>query len=117
MDIRSITEREDEGSWYTVEADVRVKLRELKPKEKDKLSKQAEGRFGKLKASKLNELLLDATVVAWEGLEDDNGPLACTLQNKLLLDKEWGPFRKLWNEFFTGDLDRDAEDDEGNPTS
>ena len=45
---------------------------------------------------RFTDLLLDESVVAWEGIEKDGNLLEVTKKNKILLDGIWPAFNTLW---------------------
>ena len=106
MNINSILTEEDPGKWYPIKgfSKVKVKIRNLKPKERTELGEQCtrermrRGRIEEtIDTEALNKLLLDRCVVDWENIEDNDGPMECNFENKMKLNENWLEFSELWN--------------------
>lgn len=98
---------EDSGKWYELPgADgVRIKVRNIKPRERKKLTRECTKRRWNrrggsyeedLNTDKLSDRLLLLCVTDWEGIMEDGKKLAVTDENKMFLDNEWPEFNLLW---------------------
>ena len=93
-----------------------VKFRVIKPKRMRELLEQARKPFydgrrsgEKTDSTTLNNLMLDEMIVEWKNIEDANGsPLACTADNKRLLEENWPAFSTLFNQVWLERGEREA---------
>ena len=106
MDITKIVQEDDAGDWFPLEQaeKVKIKIRKLKPKDLKFMRKQAmqrkftNGHIGQtFDNESFGNMILDKSVVDWEGIEMDGKPLPCTKENKELLNDNWAAFSGLWN--------------------
>ncbi len=105
MDVSKLIREETVAEWYTVPgSNAEVLIRCLKPKELDILRRRArhrkfDGRRRELDVDtdKFSRLVLCEMVREWKNISMGEEPLPCTNEEKVLLDKNWDAFRKLWN--------------------
>lgn len=110
MNIKPIFNGGQPGIWYTIPGtDVKVLIKNMKPMRHDELrenSMKAEfngsGMQRVMDSDKLMDLILDEVVKDWKNIFEDDKPFPCNTENKIELDKNWAPFRKLWYSVFVG---------------
>lgn len=108
MDVRTILNGGPQARWYKIPGtDVRVHIASLKPVRCDELREVAtKADFNGMKMERtidtdvLMDLMLDEMVQGWENISEDGKDFPCTKENKLSLDRNWSPFRKLWYSVF-----------------
>lgn len=104
---------------YIIEGEAKVWIKPISPRRFEQVSDKHT--ITKLKGSrfvpKIDERavalqLLDETIVRWEHIESEDGPIECNAKNKVELYDLWGMFRRVWSEAvfseFGGDRDIEA---------
>lgn len=104
MDIGEILNGGLEPEWYTIPGtNVRIAIKAVKPKDRDRMVRQCTSkrmRRGQLieevDIPRLNNLLLEDSVVKWENVEKGDESFPCTTENRRALNDNWPAFNKLW---------------------
>ena len=113
MDIKQILNGTDTGRWEEIDnSGVEVLWRSLKPKEYDRFRKQSDRKTRQdivTDHEKLAKLCLEAMVMDWRGLLNEDKPYDCTSEHKIELDENWMPFRLFWSAKLSDSVDGDIE--------
>ena len=118
MDISTIINGDDLAVWIDYNEDVSVQVRHV-PREElsvimQKSTKTTWDRKHQAEQSvdniKYGELMGEAAIVDWSGLEVSGVPLPCTKENRALIMRKWSSFAKFVSDA-SSDLDRLIEAD------
>lgn len=118
--------KEEDGTWIDVTDTISLKLRRFRSRAAREAAKRFSKQYATAKkrgltdeqaAEMTTKVMAEAIIVDWKGVEDDNGPLACTFENKfaILSDEEMEDFREFVatnaheRDLFAHELDEDAE--------
>ncbi len=104
FDVKQILNGGPEPDWYTVpNTNVRIAIRAVKPKDRDRFVRQCTTKrmrrgqqVEEVDIPRLNNLLLDDSVVKWENVENGGELFPCTAENRRALNDNWPAFNKLW---------------------
>lgn len=105
MDVGQILNGGPEAKWYTVPgSEAQVQIAKLTPGKRREILKVA-GRHRFLSGQRVewtdweqaNDLFLEASVLAWRGIECEGSEYPCTPENKRALDANWSEFNALWD--------------------
>ena len=101
MDIAKIVSQ-DEGEWFDLVGDARVKIKPLNPKVAKRLVKRCttikwkKGRkIDDVDIDKVQVLIAQEVVIAWEKIDKDGQPMECTPENIKYLTNNLGIFNRL----------------------
>lgn len=98
--------KEEEGTWIDLNEDISVKIRRYRSRAAQEAAKEFSKQYAgpknrKLTAAQTEEMttkvLAKAIIADWKGVEDDDGPIDCTFENKfnILNDPEMNDFREF----------------------
>ena len=102
MDISKTLKDLDEGEWHDWSGtDVRLKVRNLRPFQMQALRRRHIRRVSDkypdgMDVDGLNESVLNACLIGWEGLTDNGSAYECTEENRIKLFRDVPDFYVFW---------------------
>ena len=98
--------KEEEGVWIDLNEDISIKIRRYRSRAAQEAAKEFSKEYAGPKNKKLTtaqteelttKVLAKSIIADWKGVEDDDGPIPCTFENKfkILNDPEMNDFREF----------------------
>lgn len=114
MDLSSLKNGKSEGTWYPIPGDqeARIKIRRVSPGRLNEINNLCTAK--KFRRGNMYEetddamaarLLMDDSIVDWEGITDNGQSLEVNTENKVRLCNEWTEVAVLWNAVINKEID------------